>query len=171
LISSWNTKEQFLRFTKYREDFEEFLIKNKDYVQQISRSLRGGIDAVHAIKEFFEFVLEQMESGRNEEEITSSLTASRFSFLKPQVPVIEEYGAEFSPPTKSQLNIVQHLQVAVKCEICGARVPHFGISFDHKTERASGGKGSPENALRSHHYCNSAKRLLLPMLKEMANEA
>lgn len=164
MIRGWSNADRFITFTKNRQTFEEILVKYKDFLQQISRNNRGGIKAVHKIRDFFEFLIEQLENGGTEEGVISSLSNSDFPYLK--LPSIgnEEFGPEFKPQTKSQINIKDHLEKAVKCEICEARVPNFGISFDHKTDKALGGKGNPENAARSHHYCNSRKNVLIPLM-------
>jgi hypothetical protein len=166
-IANWKAKSDFIRFTLHREAFEEFLIAHKDFLQQISRDLRGGVKAVHAIKKFLESLLTHTESGVKPDELVDALRASGYTYLKLPTPMKEEeYGKDFTPPTKSQINISRHLTTAWRCEYCRARVPNFGLSFDHSTDRSEGGKGSPENARRTHHYCNSNKKNLIPLFRE-----
>src|SRR6185437_3400701 len=57
LIAEWEDKQRLFDFTLNRAAFENFLVQHKDFLQQIVRSTRGGLKAVHAIKKFFEFVL------------------------------------------------------------------------------------------------------------------
>jgi hypothetical protein len=112
LIAGWQDKQRLFDFTLHRDAFESFLIQHKDFLQQIVRSTRGGLRAVHAIKKFFEFVLAKVALGSTDDEIVAALqSSSEFEFLKvSSVPTEEEVGVEFSVGTKSQVVVSEGLQ-------------------------------------------------------------
>jgi hypothetical protein len=161
--------DRFKEFTKIREPFEDFLVEHKDFFRQIVIKTRGDIKAVTKLKAFFEFLAEMLQKRTAPDEIVKQLQASsQFSFLK--LPSPPETGTEgpkgdFSPATKSKSVIQEKLAHAVRCSICRARVPDQGISFDHKEDKKFGGSAKEENISMTHHYCNSAKDVLIPYLQ------
>jgi hypothetical protein len=166
-IVEYMEPDRFKYFTKIRSPFEDFLVERKDFFRQIVIKTRGGMKAVRKIKAFFQFLINQCEMNATSEQIVKALQSSpEFNFLKlPSPPDASETGADFSPAVKSKASIREKLTSAVRCSICGARVPDQGISFDHKQDKKDGGMGSEQNLAASHHYCNSAKDILLPYLR------
>lgn len=160
--------DRFKEFSKIRKPFEDFLVEHKDFFRQIVIKTRGGMKAVTKIKAFFRFLVEKLEKNTAPEEILKQLQASsEFGFLKlPPPPETDGTGAkgDFSPAVKSKSVIQEKLANAVRCSICGARVPDQGISFDHKEDKKHGGLATEENVTKTHHYCNSAKDILVPYL-------
>lgn len=157
----------FKRFTKVRPSFEEFLIEHRDFLQQISRKARGEMKAVHNVRAFLEFVFDKFCEGADSEHAVKALQSSTdFNFLKlPSEADKPEIGLNMSPQGKSKKVIQNKLATAIRCTICGARVPDQGISFDHSKDKSEGGTATDENTEMTHHYCNSAKAILLPYLK------
>lgn len=173
LMNEYEKNNSFHKFTLIRESFEDFLVKHKDFVQQVSRHARGQIKAVHKIKEFFVFITKQIEAGNTDDGIVTNLQAStEFSFLKVTTndPKTKE---DFTSGVKSKVVITHELDVAKRCQICNARVPNLGISFDHKQDKKMNGIGDAANAQFTHHYCNSAKDKLTPLFakKGLKSEA
>lgn len=165
LMYEYEKNSSFVAFTLIRKRFEEFLINHKDYLQQISRSNRGQMKAVHKIKDFLAFIVKQLREYNGDDDkshLHKALLASEFSFLKP--PVIEHPHAknkDFSAAVKSVAFIKEKLDAATRCEMCGARVPDYGISFDHAKDKKFGGGSEVENVHFAHHFCNSAKDAIL----------
>jgi Protein of unknown function DUF262/HNH endonuclease len=167
-VLGYTEPDRFKEFTKIRKSFEDFLIEHKDFFRQIVIKTRGDIKAVDKLKAFFDFLAEKCEKRTAPEEIVKQLHASsQFSFLKlsstPETAADGPKG-DFSPSAKSKSVIQEKLANAVRCSICGARVPDQGISFDHKEDKKHGGLAKEENIAKTHHYCNSAKDTLVPYL-------
>lgn len=160
-------KDKFKHFTKIRARFEDFLIQYKDFLQQISRKNRGELRAVHALKAFFVYLMKELEKSRKTEDILKAINTSDFKYLKltPASEDEEDTGPDFSPSVKSQNVIKVSLEKAEHCAICGARLAEHSVSFDHSQDKKYGGKGSEPNIAWTHHYCNSAKDILIPYLE------
>jgi hypothetical protein len=161
--------DRFKEFAKIRKPFEDFLVEHKDFFRQIVIKTRGDMKAVDKLKAFFKFLAEKCETLTAPDEIVKQLqSSSQFSFLK--LPTPRETSADgpkgdFSPAVKSKSVIQEKLVNAVRCSICRARVPDQGISFDHKDDKKHGGLANEENLAKTHHYCNSAKDILVPYLE------
>src|ERR1035441_1445616 len=109
------------------------------------------------IKDFLVFVATQIETGNTDADIVANLQASDdFSFIKVTI-ADSKTKQEFTSGVKSKVVITHELEVAKRCQICNARVPNLGVSFDHKQDQKFGGIGDASNAQFTHHYCNSAK--------------
>ena len=172
LVTEFETKDYFQRFTLIRKEFEEFLLANRDFIQQLGRSKRGQLGAVHLVKKYFLFVITCLEEGQSSAKIIQSLGKSvEFSFLKPTstgsivpvdaTPVVKKRGFPKSVRSKAFVSIV--LNDAIRCAVCGARIPDRGISYGHIEKRESGGANTGDNLATEHHYCNSAKDVLTPL--------
>lgn len=162
LMNEYEKNNSFKAFTLIREKFENFLVDNKDLIQQVSRSTRGQIKAVHKIKEFLAFVvksLQEYQGRKPDAHVKSALAKSQvFSFLRPTAPAEHaKTSKDFSAAQKSRKFIEHALENAARCTICYARIPDYGISFDHKHDKKLGGGGELANIQFSHPYCNSAK--------------
>jgi hypothetical protein len=165
-VRSYIEKDQLMDFTKIRPVFEDFLVEHKDFFSQIVLKTRGEMKAVRRIEKFFQLVAEQCEKNVPGAQIVEFLQAcADFDFLKlPSAIDKPKPSKDFSPAVKSKIVIQEKLENAVRCSICNARVPGQGISFDHIQDKSEGGMGSEENAAKTHHYCNSAKKVLIPFL-------
>lgn len=166
LITQFEEQNWFKQFTKARAPFENFLINHKDFLPQITRKARGELKAVHKLKEYFEYVAKACTNSTTDIDIVKSLqSSSEFNYLTLPTDEQVEVADDFSVYTKSKAFIKQELAKATTCAICGARVPNQGLSFDHTLDKKAGGKGYESNIGLTHHYCNSAKDVLLPMFK------
>lgn len=165
LIADYEDKNKFKDFTLIRKEFEDFLVVHNDLLQQVSRHARGEMKAVHKIKAFLDFVIEQLKSNNgNAAAVLTTLQESKeFNFLRLGLDEPQEVGREFSTSIKSKSFIAEKLQTAIRCKVCGARVPDRGVSFDHKQDKELGGVGDEANLQFTHHYCNASKRMLAPL--------
>jgi hypothetical protein len=66
----------------------------------------------------------------------------------------------------SRVPVVHHLQTALRCGVCTARLDYRSVSHDHRTDKKFGGNGDPVNHSATHRYCNSAKDALLPYFEK-----
>jgi hypothetical protein len=159
-IREYEEKNKLLAFTKVRAVFEDFLINNRFLISQISRKARGELKAVHRIKEYLVFVVEEFKQGKKSQEIIDAV------IRKFEIPAIVDEetdvpGRRMTPPRKSARFITDDIKNAKRCYLCKARVPDHGISFDHIRDKREGGMGTAENAGPCHHFCNGSKDLIL----------
>jgi hypothetical protein len=166
LMSEYEDQNKFKDFTLVRAELEDFLVANSDLVQQVSRRARGEMKAVHNIKSFFDFIVNEFSASQSEDAVIAAIQKSKeWGFLKIGLESDEDIGKDFSPKTKSKGFIAEKLKTDIRCTICGALVPDRGVSFDHKQSKESGGMGDDANLQFTHHYCNSAKKMLTPLFE------
>lgn len=158
-IRDYDEKNLLLEFTRVRAKFEDFLIKHRYLIPQISRKARGEIKAVHKIKEYLDAVVDGFRKGTTESEIVDSVIR-KFEIPPVVNDVITKPGKDLTPPRKSARYIAEDLLNAKRCSLCKARVPDHGISFDHIKDKKHGGLGLLENADMVHHFCNGSKDVL-----------
>ena len=155
----------FVRFTVVRAQFEDFMIANKELLHQISRENRGQLKAVHAIKQFLSTLFKVLYANRNADDGTIfAHMFTKFPYLKRvvQEPNTAKTSTEFTPAVTNRVFIPEKLEKATRCWICNARIPDYGISFDHIQDRKHAGSGDVSDAGFSHHFCNSAKDAIIP---------
>ncbi len=166
LMHQFEKNNSFVAFTLVRSRFEDFLINQRELLNQISRENRGQTKAVHAIKNFLALVFTTLKSGVGLESDAELLQAliKVFSYLKPLATVqdlVPSSGKKFTPAVKNRVFISHKLNEATRCWICKARIPDYGFSYDHKQDLKHDGSSTAENAGPSHHFCNSAKDAIL----------
>lgn len=147
-------------FTEVRRDFEEFLVRHRDFVTQIVHKLGSGERSIARIKALYMRAMECLWEGKDDAAIVAALKANNdFKFL------VEDAGFEEPSPDKRKFSrgiktaafLTAALETAVRCHICHARLHINSIQIDHDTAIKDGGGASLENAKPSHPYCNSIK--------------
>lgn len=147
----------FHEFTKYRNRFEEFLVKYRYFVNQIARGFGAGKRGLGPLLELYDIILGGIKDGQSDDDIVNLriLKNERFRKLKVQDDDDRSVGDSFSKETKSATFLKPALASALRCAECGARVYFKGIQIDHKLGKASGGDSSPDNAQLMHPFCNT----------------
>jgi hypothetical protein len=176
LMHQFEKNNSFVMFTLVRSRFEDFLLNQRELLNQISRENRGQVKAVHAIKSFLALIVSTLNAGvglESDKDLLKALMKS-FPYLKPlelHPEPITPTGKKFSPAIKNRVFITQKLSEATKCWICNARIPDYGFSYDHKEDLKHQGNSSYDNAGVSHHFCNSAKDAILKAKEKTAKSA
>ncbi len=154
-VQELNKKKKFSKFTKNRENFEEFILKYRYFLNQITKNYsRSGV-ALRPIVTMYEIVLEGIAEGKNEERIVSDIKAEKsLNIIRVATEEDIKYGRNFTKATKNAVFLKEALAKELTCGICGARLYFKAISHDHKVRRADGGTGNPENDQLTHPYCN-----------------
>lgn len=142
-----------------REKLEQFLLDHSFLIQAISRRARGEEKAVRRLKQYLDFLVENISK------TTSSDLLEQIGkrFRVPTIPEPDEDeeptlpGSRIPVHVKNSMFIEQELNKAERCELCKGRIPARGLSRDHRVDRKHGGAGSKDNAAPTHHACNSAK--------------
>lgn len=147
-------------FTKHRKDFEEFLLRHKNFINQIVTKRGSGAKGYTWIRTFYHIVLNALKDGLDEKSILARFKRNPdFSFLSTievdDDAIVNGTSKRFSRATKSQAFIVEALNSALKCSICGARMHARSIQVDHAERLRDGGAGNLLNARLAHPYCNS----------------
>jgi hypothetical protein len=149
-------KNFYSTFTKYRKPFEEFILKDKSFSNQVTTKWGSGIKGSENLKDLFRLILDTLIAGKSEAEILETLQQDEtFGFLTPLVSVKLEIGAGFSTETKSQAFLRKAIDTPVRCGICDARLHIKSISIDHIVRKEDGGQGELENAQTTHPSCNT----------------
>lgn len=153
-------KKKFDKLTNNRAKFEDFLLKHKYFINQITYKLGSGLRGYKRAKEYFDILLDELDNEMSEEQILTKLISNKaFSFLKLEInPAFDVATKDFSSNTKSYAFIKEALQSPLKCKICGGLIHSNSISIDHINRKEDGGLGHTENAQLSHPYCNSTHK-------------
>lgn len=162
LVSDLEKKDTYQKFSRVRAAFEEFLVANSAFIPQITRKVRGQLRGVTALYKYFEFCIQEFQEPlATQESVLAKLLASPdYKYLKPEAYDSTEFGDDFSSEVKSGVTIKHHLDTALRCEECKARMDYRAISHDHKLEKQNQGDGNPGNHATTHRYCNSARESL-----------
>lgn len=155
LLQEFEAKNYYRFFTDCREKFEDFWLKYKNFASQISYRYGSGAKSYDTLYELFKSVVENIGSGKTEEEILHQLRIGKFSFLRHNVIDNSITSKEFSSEIKSAAFIREALANAVTCKICGGRLHMKSVSIDHITRKSQGGLGEIDNAQLTHPYCNT----------------
>ena len=144
-------------FIENRRAIEDFILKYRDFVQQLNNKSRTGMKGYKPLKELYQFIIENVELGMNDAELIKALkTDRRFSFLKTDnIHTPETERKEFSRETKSEAFMREALRNPIRCKICGGLVHINSISIDHINRIEDGGLGVIDNAQITHPYCNT----------------
>ena len=141
-------------FTKNRALFEKFLIEYEYITQQLSRKYRSSSNAYIPMRDFYLFVLEQLDTGIDIKGLVAKII-EKYNYLTLQQNNEGEVDDKFSSETKSAAFLKTALKSAIKCGICGGYVHTNAVSFDHIQRKQDGGKGNIENCQITHPYCNT----------------
>ncbi|WP_177175465.1 HNH endonuclease signature motif containing protein [Cribrihabitans marinus] len=158
LVKERRKKEEF---TKYRERFEKYLLRNRTFVSLTMSRLGASGRSQPRIIDLYWSILSEMLDGAADDEILPRLTIRKeFAHLKQlEVP---PPGAEFeggkksaSSASKSSAFIRNAMETPLKCGICGAAVHCNSITFDHIVRVRDGGGNRGEDMQPTHPFCNS----------------
>lgn len=159
-------------FILIRKDFEEFLITNKEFINQVVTKRGSGAKGYDWVEDLFVKILGGLSNGMDATAILEGLKKDqKFSFLTKH-QIVEEDEApkakKFSRNVKSAAYIRDALQASMRCKLCGSRMQSKSISVDHNVDRKDGGTAHLDNAQLTHPYCNSIKDWLVAHGKQPA---
>lgn len=163
LIKEYEEKDKLIKFTMVRKNFEEFLWKHKGLVNQATTTWGSGAKGYVNLKKLFDFIIDNMIGGRNEEEILSSLDAhEEYNFFKAGVREFNpKKQKDFSTESKSEAFMREGVQATLRCNICQGFLHKNSIAIDHDFEKENGGIGNADNGRLTHPFCNSSKKKLI----------
>jgi hypothetical protein len=151
-------KKRLKEFTSVRKYFEDFLILNARALGETISARGSKGRSVPTLIEYYELVLTELLKGSTPRKIFRKMRKHpKLAVVAQKTPDFTEYGKDFSTETKSAVFLVDALNSAPICRICGARYQPDSVNADHKQPRSRGGLGSPKNLAPTHYYCNSTK--------------
>lgn len=156
LIVDLEAANRFNDFTDVRAAFEEFLIDNKPFVNQLTVRHGSMAKGYKQQRDYLLFVLNALIDGKEESGILTEMGShSSYRLLVKETPLKTQKAKEFSDELKKWAFMTTALQQAKKCDLCNARLDNKSMQLGHKMDKRDGGTGSGENAAWEHPYCNS----------------
>lgn len=157
-INILEERNEFERFIKCREHFEE-LLKDYDYlIQAIVRNKRESMKAYPFVAEFYIMVIDfLLETGSVKETVEQIKSSDKFGDILKDASLEKEetLSSNFSRAVKSATFMKEALKDTPKCAICGGLLHKKSISIDHINRKVDGGLGNSYNSQLTHPYCNS----------------
>jgi hypothetical protein len=156
LMMEFEKRDYFIKFSQQRRQFEDFLIKYKDFPNQIVVNSGSGLKGYAKLEQLFTEILTQIENGKDEAGILKSLNQDkRFEFLRVNQPTMTTKRKDFTTEVKSAVFLKDALENSIRCKICDCHVHQNAIHIDHVEAKREGGTGSLDNAQIAHPYCDS----------------
>ena len=146
----------FEKFTAVRSRLEHALIEHKDIIATVLQKTISK-NRVNTYATLIDALVSVLDSDSSAEITEAAIVMHAGLTGKIITGTAVEAGEKFSEETKSAVFIKTALKSALKCSVCdGYLDPQKSVSYDHKTERAAGGRGSEDNCQLTHPYCNQA---------------
>jgi hypothetical protein len=156
LIMDLATTKRFIEFTRVRTSFEDFLIENKPFLNQLTGRYGSMSKGFKQQRDYLLYVLDSFISGKSSEQILDNLKSHvTYRFLVKDQPVKTKKAKEFSDELKNWAFLATSLQQAKRCDLCGARLDNKSMQLGHIKDRIAGGIGSGDNSAWEHPFCNS----------------
>lgn len=166
-IEEMEKANAFLKFTKHRAAFEDFLVGHKMYINQLTVKHGSMVKGYMPIKDYYEFVFNRIEAGQSEQEVEKDLAASeKYQTLIKERPTPSKKAKGFSQDAKNVKLLGDVLGKAFTCNFCGARIDKKSMHLDHKEDKSLGGPADIDNGQWLHPFCDStAKYKMLAVVR------
>jgi 5-methylcytosine-specific restriction endonuclease McrA len=148
------------KFKDARELFEDFLVRHKSYLKQLSHGKGARGRSVPAIVNLFRTVFEAIANGAtNDDEIIKKVRSQQMlKDLRDKTgPVIKTNKKKFSKKVIAAGVVRDVLEHRPRCAYCNSRLPPHARSKEHEIPKRRGGKGTVENLGFVHPVCNRLK--------------
>lgn len=157
LIKDFEKFNKYRTFTEHRKDFEEFIVKYKEFSNQIATVIGSGTRGMGRMLALYQIVLDGLTDGKTEDKILDTLLIDkRFSsFLKLTTTTNETRRRDFNSETKSEIYIRESIGGILRCQICQGYIDNKSSSIDHIIRREDMGTGNAENGQITHLFCNT----------------
>ena len=172
LIIKWDKERKsnphsnvFQKFSSVRGEFEEFILKYKNFITQATINVGSGIKSYKKLSELFEFIIENLLLTKNKDEILELIK------IHPDFGFVKVYEAENrydeernpygkKPPKETVIQVVINtfLRARILCPICNGHATFESYNIDHIQELEKKGKSNIENLQMGHYYCNEEKK-------------
>jgi len=144
--------DELIAFTSARKAFEEFLIDNKPFINQLTGQYGSMAKGYRQMRDYFATILDLFIAGKNADEVHAGLRAhDKFRRLVKDVPIKTIKPKEFSTELKNWAFLSEAIKNAAVCNLCGARMDNKSMQLGHLTDKSKGGVGSGDNAETMPH--------------------
>lgn len=161
-------QDKLFEFTEVRHDFEEFLVKHKSFIKNISHGKGSRTRPLEALMTLHRTVLAAYLDGHQggyrpaDEDIVRKLVETPALQTTLKLALQDSDSSEPQPPRRRFALAVQQAAVLnttlnnrERCPLCRARLAPFSRSKDHIVAQEDGGMGTVENLQFTHPYCNN----------------
>jgi HNH endonuclease len=156
LIQEFEEHDRFRDFIAIRHQFEEFLLKHRILVNQVTVKYGSAAKGFPRLKQFLLYLVDEFSAGKNEAQILEGMTKhDDFSYLQPAERLAKSKSRDFSSDAKSAVFLRDALKNPLRCGICNGLIHRNAISIDHVQRKADGGLGELDNGQLTHPYCNT----------------
>ena len=156
MLQEFEKDDRFRDFIKARRSFEEFLLKHRRLVNQVTVKYGSGSKGYARLHQLLSWLVNQFIAGAEEKKIIADMVSiPDFSFLQPAEHEELMAGADFSKDAKSAVYLRDALKDPLRCSICQGLIHSNAISIDHIVRKSEGGRGASDNGQLTHPYCNT----------------
>jgi len=159
------TDAERYKFLKIRAVFEDYLVQHKSFIKDIGHGKGSRTKGLGTFVTMYKTIFAALLEGTlDHQEITRVLLAQ--PDLKLKEPKLTPTSSNrvtrknFPKSVRAAAAVREALETHGRCKICGARLPYYARSQDHRLDVSKGGTGSLENLQYTHPYCNSVKAKL-----------
>jgi|GEM_PF-175207 len=144
----------FHKFTDIREQFEEFLVKNKSIINEIVRGKGSSTKSLKTLSKIYLLIYAGFTQENTYEKVKESIFSDKDfrRYLTQDLPL--EGNGNLSSEAKAAVNMRIELENAPPCPECGARMHLLATSNDHGTPSEEGGSSHSSNLAKMHPFCN-----------------
>ena len=156
-FSRLSRDNKLIDFTIHRRTFEEFLVHNRHFINDLSHSKGSRTRPLESFILMYETVFINVRAGTTNVGIIDALHDAGLKELEYIEESEEQYRKKFSRDTKSAAYLRDAIDSPLRCAICKARLHSKSMSADHAMKIAQGGTGDIENLRWTHYYCNNSR--------------
>ncbi len=179
LFLKWDTERRaaknnlrFQQFSAIREQFEEFLLKYKNFITQATLNVGSGLKSYSRLSDLFQFIIDNLIAGERDEKILTLISGvPKFGFIK-VFEAENKYEEDRNPsgkkpPKETVIEVViqTYLNAKVLCPVCKSRATFESYNIDHILAVRDGGLGNKENLRLTHCYCNEEREKITDLKK------
>ncbi|MCW3124617.1 MAG: hypothetical protein JWO03_275 [Bacteroidetes bacterium] len=163
LVKDYENRNQLIKFTTIRKNFEEFLWKHKILVNQATTTWGSGAKGYVNLTKLFDFIIQLLLKKESEQDIIKKLDEhEEYNFFKPNVKSLNpKYKKDFSTESKSEVFLRDVDLYVRRCNICDGFLHVNSIQVGHEIDKKDSGTGNANNGRLEHPYCNSIKDNLI----------
>lgn len=156
MLMRFEKENKFTSFINVRRPFEDFLLKHRKLVNQVTIKYGSGAKGYARLRDLLLWIIDGFSAGGTETTILLGMSKhTDFSFLQPTEQDELTQRPDFCTDVKSSVFLRDALVDPLRCAICDGLIHRNSISIDHIVRRADGGKGTAGNGQLTHPMCNT----------------
>jgi hypothetical protein len=157
-VAQLEERDKFFQFTEHRKAFEQYLIDNRHFMNQIGTTQgSGGYRGIPAVVALYSCIFSNLVKGQSPDGITAAISSdAALKFLHEPIDEGEpDGGKRFRDEAVRTVQFRESLANENTCPECKARLYRKDRSKDHIDGLKYGGKSTSYNLQFTHPYCNS----------------